>query len=96
MPASRPPFLFRPNDRAFLSRHYARNLGYINRARRPRFVAGGFFPYRYVPFITPVPPRVIGFLPPAPPGYRMGYFQGYVVVYDPLTGFIVNMVDLLS
>jgi len=26
----------------------------------------------------------------------MGYFDGYVVVYDPLSYFIANVVDLLQ
>jgi len=26
----------------------------------------------------------------------MGYFDGYVVVYDPLTYFIANVIDLLQ
>ncbi len=29
-------------------------------------------------------------------GYQMGYFDGYVVVYDPVTYFVANMVDLLA
>jgi hypothetical protein len=73
-----------------------RRLGGINRANRPRFVIGGFFPYTYIPYITPLPPNVYGYLPPPPPGYQMGYYDGYVVVYDPLTYFIANVVDLLQ
>jgi len=26
----------------------------------------------------------------------MGYYQGYVVVYDPMTYFIANIIDLLQ
>jgi len=26
----------------------------------------------------------------------MGYYDGYVVVYDPLTYFIANLVDLMQ
>lgn len=94
-PPRPPSFFWRPNDRAWLRRHYRRNLGYINRARRPRFVAGGFFPWGYVPYITPLPPRVVSFLPPPPPGYMMGYFNGYVVVYDPASFYILSVIDLL-
>ena len=36
-----------------------------------------------------------GYLPPPPPGYMMGYFDGYVVVYDPVTYFVADVVDLL-
>ena len=59
------------------------------------FIVGGYFPYSYIQYVTPLPPPVIGYLPPPPPGYRMGYYQGYVVVYDPTTYFILNVIDLL-
>jgi hypothetical protein len=65
-------------------------------ASRPRFVIGGFFPWAYVSYITPLPQPVYGYLPPPPPGYQMGYYQGYVVVYDPLTYFIANVIDLMQ
>ena len=94
-PQVRPPYRWRASDRAWLRRYYRRNLGYINRATRPRFVAGGFFPWTYFPYITPLPPRVVSYLRPPPPEYQMGYFNGYVVVYDPATGFIANVIDLL-
>ena len=60
------------------------------------FYAGGFFPYGDIGYLTGVPPSLYGYLPPPPPGYQMGYFDGYVVVYDPLTYFIANVVDLLQ
>ena len=95
-PASRPTYGWRPGDRAWLHRYYARNLGYINLATRPRFAIGGFFPFAYIPYITPVPPHVYSYLPPPPPGYQMGYYDGYVVVYDPVTYFIANVIDLMQ
>jgi hypothetical protein len=95
-PASRPTYGWRPNDRAWLHRYYLRNLSLINMASRPRFVVGGFFPYAYIPYITTVPPNVYGYLPPPPPGYQIGYYQGYVVVYDPVTYFIANVIDLMQ
>ena len=39
---------------------------------------------------------LLGYLPPVPPGYAIGYFYGYCVVYDPVTFTILNFVDLLS
>jgi hypothetical protein len=95
-PASRPSYGWRPGDRAWLHRYYARNLGYINLATRPRFVVGGFFPFAFIPYITPVPAPVYSYLPPPPPGYQMGYYDGYVVVYDPATYFIANVIDLVQ
>jgi len=43
-----------------------------------------------------LPPNIYGYLPPPPPGYSMGYFDGYVVVYDPVSYFIANVIDLLQ
>jgi len=95
-PAKRPSYNFRPNDRSYLHRYYFSRLAAINRANRPRFVIGGFFPYGYIPYLSPLPPDVYSYLPPPPPGYSMGYYDGYVVVYDPVTYFIVNIIDLLQ
>ncbi len=95
-PSRRPSYSFRPNDRAYLHRYYLSRLAAINRANRIRFVIGGFFPYAYIPDIAPLPPDVYGYLPPPPPGYAMGYYDGYVVVYDPVTYYIANVIDLLQ
>jgi hypothetical protein len=67
----------------------------INRARRLRLAVGGYYPYADIGYLHPVPPDVYGYLPPPPPGYQMGYYDGYVVVYDPITYFIANLVDLM-
>ena len=95
-PQNRPSYQFRPNDRGVLHRYYRSHLGYINRARRPIFSIGGYFPYGDVGYLSPLPPSLYGQMPPPPFGYQMGYFDGYVVVYDPLTYFIANMMDLLQ
>jgi hypothetical protein len=94
--AGRPGYTFRPSDRDRMRRYYARNLGYINRARRPRFVIGGYIPLGDRRYFTPVPAPLLGYLPPPPPGYAVGYFQGYCVVYDPVTFALLNFIDLLS
>jgi hypothetical protein len=67
----------------------------INRSRRPVFTAGSYYPYTDIVYLQPVPQDVYGDLPPPPPGYQMGYYDGYVIVYDPITYFIVNLIDLL-
>jgi len=95
-PASRPSYGWRPNDRAWLHRYYRRSLISINIGNRPRFTVGGFFPFAYIPYLTPAPPAVYSYLPPPPPGYQVGYYDGYVVVYDPATYFIANVIDLLE
>lgn len=95
-PSKRPSYSFRPNDRSYLRRYYLSRLSAINRANRPRFVIGGFFPYGYISYLSPLPPDLYSYLPPPPPGYSMGYYDGYVVVYDPVTYFMVNVIDLLQ
>jgi hypothetical protein len=34
------------------------------------------------------------YLPPVPPGYEIGYFDGYCLVYDPYTLRIESVLDL--
>ena len=95
-PQRRPSYQFRPTDRDLLRRHYLSRLGFINRARRPVFAVGGYFPYGDIGYLSPLPPDIYGAVPPPPFGYQMGYFDGYVVVYDPMTYFIANVIDLLQ
>lgn len=95
-PAQRPPYHWRPNDRAWLRHRYRQRLLYINLATRPVFRVGGYFPYADIGYLSPLPPDVYGYLPPPPPGYQMGYWDGYVVVYDPVTYFIANLIDLVQ
>ena len=94
-PHSRPSYSFRPSDRDRLRRYYAARIRAINRARRLRFMVGGYYPYADIGYLQPIPPDVYGYLPPPPPGYQMGYYDGYVVVYDPVTYFITNLIDLM-
>jgi hypothetical protein len=95
-PSSRPPYHWRPNDRDYLRRYYRRNLVYINRSRRPVFIIGAYIPFGSRGYFTPLPPNLLGYLPPPPPGYVIGYYDGYCVVYDPVTFTILNVVDLLD
>ena len=94
-PRSRPNYNFRPSDRDLLRRHYLHHFAYINRARRPSFLVGNFLPWGDVGYFTPVPFSLYGGMPPIPTGYQAGYFDGYVVVYDPVTYFIADVLDLL-
>lgn len=94
-PAHRRSYNFRSNDRARLHSYYMARLRAINRANRPVFRVGGYFPYTYIDSISALPPDIYGTMAPPPPGYQMGYYDGYVVVYDPVTYFIASVVDLL-
>lgn len=82
-------------DRARLKHHYQRVLGRVDRAHRPHFEPGNLIPVLYRPYITPAPLSLRRHLPPLPPGYVMGYYQGYSIVYDPTTFAIITLVDLL-
>jgi len=93
---SRPNYQFRQQDRPRLLQYYRRALPRVDRGHRPHFARGGYFPRVWLPYFSPVPPSLLGYLPPIPPGYAVGYYQGYVVVYDPATFFILDVIDLLS
>jgi hypothetical protein len=95
-PVHLPPYYFRPSDRAYLHRYYASRLLYINRAHRPVFVVGGYLPWGDIGYLTAVPPSLYGSLPPIPRGYQAAYWNGYVIVYDPLSGYIGGVIDLLQ
>ncbi len=95
-PQNRPTWGFRPNNRSYLHQYYFRILANVNRANRPVFTVGGFFPYAYIGYLTPVPVSLYGHVPPPPPGYQMGYYDGYVVVYDPGSYYILDVIDLLQ
>jgi hypothetical protein len=66
----------------------------LNRIHRYRFFAGDYFPRIYLANIQPIPPQLIGYLPPPPPGYAIGYYDGYCLVYDPISLEIVSVIDL--
>lgn len=91
-----PPYNWRPGDNDRMRRYYRRNFGYINRGRRPVFVIGGYISFGDRGYFRPVPPHLLAYLPPPPPGYVIGYFDGYTVVYDPVTFEILSFVDLLN
>ena len=95
-PSHRGSYRFRSNDRSRLHSYYMDQMRAINRANRPVFRVGGYFPYDDIGYLSPLPPDLYGALPPPPYGYQMGYYDGYVVVYDPMTYFIASVIDLLQ
>lgn len=94
-PSSR-SYAFRSQDISRLRSQYRSNYANVNRARRPHFYRGGYIPVTYRRYFQPVPPAVIGYLPPVPPGYAVGYYDGYVAVYSLATFAILNLIDLMS
>ncbi|HEX4020854.1 MAG TPA: hypothetical protein VHX63_06910 [Acidobacteriaceae bacterium] len=93
---TRPNYQFRSQDTSRLRQYYKGNLGRVNRSRRAHFSRGGYIPAYYRHYFRPVPPTMIGYLPPVPPGYVLGYYNGYIVVYDPATFLIVSVLNLLQ
>lgn len=89
-------FRFRPQDRSNFQSHYSSD---INRWRshpqgRPHFVRGQRIPSGY--HFQPVPPSYYANVPPPPPGYQYGYYDGYVVSYNPTTQIIADVMDLVA
>jgi hypothetical protein len=60
------------------------------------FLIGGYIPFGDRGYFQPVPPGLLGYLASPPAGYSVGYFDSYVVVYDPISFAILNLVDLLD
>jgi Ni/Co efflux regulator RcnB len=89
-------FRFRAQDRGNFQSHYRSDL---NRWRshpqgRPHFSRGQRIPagYRF----QPVPRAYYANVPPPPPGYQYGYYDGYVVSYNPTTQIIADVMDLVA
>lgn len=88
-------YRFSDHDRTHLQRNYGRSLRALRVDHRPYFQPGYAMLPAYRPYITPVPVNVLHTLPPPPPGYVIGYYQGYNVVYDPATYVVLAAIDLL-
>jgi Ni/Co efflux regulator RcnB len=89
-------FHFRDQDRGHFAVHYRSD---INRWRRrpqarPHFVRGQRIPNNYR--LRVVPQAYYASVPPPPPGYQYGYYDGYVVAYDPTTRIIADVLDLVT
>jgi Ni/Co efflux regulator RcnB len=89
-------YRFRDADRHYLQRHYRSSLRTVRVDRRPLFVPGRIIPVAYRPQVAVLPAHVHRHLPPPPRGYRVGYYEGYSVVYDPVTFTILSVLDLLT
>ncbi|HEY5382199.1 MAG TPA: hypothetical protein VIJ65_08080 [Acidobacteriaceae bacterium] len=91
---SRDDWHFRDNDRSRFERHYRSDARrWSNRHDRPRFARGYAIPRNY--YIRPVP-RSYWVGAPPPPGYTYGYYDGYVVTYNPATRIIADVLDLAT
>jgi hypothetical protein len=64
------------------------------RMHRNYLFIGGYIPERLFDRIQPIPAGLMVDLPPVPPGYEIGYFDGYCLVYDPYSLEIIGLIDL--
>ena len=85
---------FRNEDRGRFYAHYRGDADRWRGRRRPVFVTGRAIPAAYV--VHPVPQSYWVGAPPPPPGYRYGYYGGYVVAYNPTTRIVADVMDLVE
>lgn len=89
-------FHFRTQDRSHFQSHYNSD---VKRWRshpqgRPHFTRGERIPSNYR--FQPVPRAYYANVPPPPAGYQYGYYDGYVVAYNPTTRIIADVMDLVA
>jgi Ni/Co efflux regulator RcnB len=89
-------FRFRDQDRGNFQSHYNRDVDRWRRRPqgRPQFVRGQQIPPNYR--FQPVPRAYYSNVPPPPMGYQYGYYDGYVVAYNPTTRIIADVLDLVT
>jgi len=79
-----------------LKQHFQSQLAHVDRNNRPHIVAGGSLQGNWRTYIVPVPTEVITYLPPVPEGYQLGFYDGYIIVYDPYSGLVLDVIDLFA
>jgi hypothetical protein len=89
-----PDWRFRGDEREHFRGSYDNDVRRWKGRRRPSFYSGYVVPRTYV--IQTVPPAYYSGLQAPPPGYRYGYYEGYVVAYNPTTRVIADVVDLVG
>lgn len=89
-------YQFRQQDTPRLRQHFQSQLAHVDRHNRPHVAAGGYLSGNWQTYIVPVPVDVVTYLPPPPEGYQLAFYDGYIIVYDPSTGLILDVIDLLD
>lgn len=94
----RPNFHFNDNDRRGFEQHYRKDVdrwhGHPDNRPNPGFRPGERIPHG-VRFQS-VPSSYYRGLQPPPPGYRYGYYNGYVVAYNPTTQIVADVLDIVA
>jgi hypothetical protein len=96
MPPGQAKKYFRDTDRDYFYSHYRDDAERWRGHRRPMFVPGRVIVSDYV--VRPVPRAYLeGMVISAPPpGYQYGYCRGYVVVYNPTSRMVADVLDLIA
>lgn len=89
-------YQFRQQDAPRLRQHFQSQLAHVNRNSRPHLVRGESLPSGWQTYIVPVPTEEFAYLPPVPEGYQMAFYDGYIIVYDPYSGFVLDVIDLFA
>lgn len=89
-------FHFRDQDRGHFQSHYRSDVSRWQQRpqARPHFERGQRIPGNYR--LRAVPRSYYANVPPPPPGYQYGYYEGYVVAYNPTTRIIADVLDLVG
>ena len=92
----RAEYHFRGEDRDHFSPHYQKDIRQWRQhpERRHHIRAGERLPSGVR--LKSVPGSYYRTLPPPPPGYRFGYYDGYVVAYNPTTQIVADVLDLVN
>ncbi|MDE1178093.1 MAG: hypothetical protein PW789_16065 [Edaphobacter sp.] len=85
---------FQNNHRDQFYSHYRNDAMRWRGRQRPNFYRGQVIPRGYS--IQVVPPSYWRGAPPPPPGYQYGYYDGYVVAYDPTTRIVADVMDMVA
>jgi hypothetical protein len=92
---NRPDWHFDQGRRDQFNRYYRNDaMRWRNNSRRPNFTPGYVIPRNYA--IRAVPRAYWNGMAAPPPGYQYGYYDGYVVAYNPTTRIIADVMDLVA
>jgi hypothetical protein len=90
----RPHYAWGAGNEWRLHQFFLGDKHHMSRMHRHHFFIGGYFPRIFLDRVQPIPSGLMVYLPPVPPGYEIGYYDGYCLVYDPQTLVIVSVIDL--
>jgi len=94
----RSDYRFRSEDRGHFRGYYQGNIRQWQQRpeRRHHIRAGEQLPSDYRSRLRSMPVSYYRSMPPPPRGYRFGYYDGYVVAYNPTTRIVADVLDLVD